>query len=569
MPDDREIWVADSETDPFELGVIPEPFIWGVYHGYDNTAYYEFSDTDAFVDFVSDKDIILYAHNGGKFDWHFISHRFEPDSDLLIISGRLARFKIGKCEFRDSFSLMPVSLEQYNKMKFDYTKMHKSQRHLYMDEIREYLESDCINLWRMVYGFDNTYGRHITQATAAMKYWQNKLKNKIPRSDSDFYDFIKPFYYGGRVQCFAQGDYKIDALSVDINSAYPFAMLSDHPYSVEHEIKPGKPRKKLENWGPLLFTIEANSKGAFPYRGTNKKLYFPDDGEVRTYTITGWELIAALETETVDNIKFIEYIEFEETKNFSEYVNHFWNERQRFKSEGDKGGEFYCKIFLNSLYGKFGMDIRKHKNYTLKPRNHLEQATHELADGETIQHFKEWIIHCEQAKQGKKRFYNLATAASITGFVRAMLWRTICEATGPMYCDTDSITAEAFAETLPITKELGDWGIEYYYDRVIVCGKKLYAMHSKHDDCNGNNCKTRAHWKMASKGARLEFDDLIKIAAGEKVQYNNIVPTFSMSKEKPTFVSREIKATASDIRIVPRRFDPKYETSVTDETGTD
>ena len=31
--DNREIWVADSETDPFELGVIPEPFIWGLYNG--------------------------------------------------------------------------------------------------------------------------------------------------------------------------------------------------------------------------------------------------------------------------------------------------------------------------------------------------------------------------------------------------------------------------------------------------------------------------------------------------------------------------------------------------------
>jgi hypothetical protein len=171
-----------------------------------------------------------------------------------------------------------------------------------------------------------------------------------------------------------------------------------------------------------------------------------------------------------------------------------------------------------------------------------------------IQDFREWVIHSEQAKTGKKRFYNLATAASITGYVRAMLWRAICAATRPMYCDTDSITAESFGPDVSLSKELGDWEIEYKYDRVIICGKKLYAMHHAGEPLN-----EKASWKLASKGARLEFSDLIKIASGEKVNYNNIVPTFSMNKSKPTFVSRQIKGTASDIRFIPRRYDPKYD----------
>ena len=293
--DDRQIWVADSETDPFELGVIPVPFIWGVYNGNGNTIYREFTDTDDFVNYVAAKNVILYAHNGGKFDWHFISHRFEPDSDLLVINGRLARFSIGRCEFRDSFNLMPVALEQYQKQKFDYTKMLKANRAEHMDEIRIYLKSDCVNLWNMVDGFDSTYGRHITQASAAMHFWRYRLKNKVPRSDSAFYDEFKPFYYGGRVQCFESGDMQGDFKSIDINSAYPYAMLSAHPYSLEYKVKKGKPRKSVDKWGPMFFVIECNPRGCFPYRGTNKNLYFPDDGEVRRYFVTGWELIAAID----------------------------------------------------------------------------------------------------------------------------------------------------------------------------------------------------------------------------------------------------------------------------------
>ena len=265
----------------------------------------------------------------------------------------------------------------------------------------------------------------------------------------------------------------------------------------------------------------------------------------------------------------MEHYEFSETKDFSEYVNHFWNARQEFKEKGDTGGEFYCKIFLNALYGKFGMDIRKHKNYTLKARSEIPRLILEMEDGETIQDFKEWAILAENSPIGRKRFYNLATAASITGFVRAMLWRSICTATRPIYCDTDSITAEAFGPEVSLSKELGDWEVEHEYDRAVVCGKKLYAMHIAGKAENNKN-----NWKLASKGARLTFQDLIKIATGESVLYKNIVPTFSMSKATPTFVEREITATASDITTVPKRHDPKYAeetenvTQVTPETGT-
>jgi hypothetical protein len=140
-----------------------------------------------------------------------------------------------------------------------------------------------------------------------------------------------------------------------------------------------------------------------------------------------------------------------------------------------------------------------------------------------------------------------------------MLWRAICDADRPLYCDTDSITAVSFGKDVNLSKDLGDWELEYTYDRVIVCGKKLYAMHSKQKrKCNSDTCIDDEHWKIASKGARLNHKELIEIAAGKIVQYNSIAPTFSMAKSKPTFISREIQITASDIRFVPRAYDPKF-----------
>ena len=558
----KPIWVADAETDPFSHGVVPAPFIWGIYTG---SIYREFagtgpaftcteSDISEFVSFLSAQDIILYAHNGGKFDWHFLSPHLEANSDILIIHGRLAKFTIGKCEFRDSFNLMPVALEQYQKQKFDYTKMAKEHRHLHMSEIRDYLKSDCVNLWNMVNGFVTEYGLHITQASAAMHFWQKKLCHKVPRSGPGHYDQFAPYYFGGRVQCFERGDFHVPAISLDIKSAYPDAMTRPHPYSLSFNDREGTPRKDRSHWGPMMFTVEAQSRGAFPYRATNGSLYFPDDKETRIYNVTGWELLAALETKTVSRLNILHYIEFDQLKDFTDYVMFFWNRREEFRAIKDDGGVFYCKIFLNALYGKFATDPRKHHQYTLRHGSELQQIIDALGPNDSFRQFREWlIVETSQGSNGKGRFYNLATAASITGFVRAKLWRTICGAKRPMYCDTDSITAQGFAKNLPVSDNLGDWSIEHEYDRVVIAGKKLYAFHKR-----GEPMLRKSSWKIASKGARLNHKQIVQISRGKLIHFKNDAPTFSASKRQPVFVDRHIKATAADIRYIPREIDPKY-----------
>ncbi len=555
-----EIWVADSETDPFEFDIIPAPFIWGVYNGSD---YWEFTDTDKFVDFVQDKEIILYAHNGGKFDWHFISHRFEPHQPLLIIAGRIAKFTIGKCEFRDSINIYNKPLSAFGKEIFDYNKMHKSVRAEHMDEIRKYLRSDCENLYALVTGFVESYGLHITTASAAMKFWQIRLKNKVPRSDEFFYNDFFRFFFGGRVQCFEQGDLKVRAMSVDINSAYPDAMMREHPYGLLYSTADDAPGVAPDKWGPMFFDLECVAHGAFGYRGTNGTLYYPDDTTARIYHVTGWELLAALDTDTIDKLKILQHFEFVELKNFSEYIDYFWNVRKEYKAAGDVHGSDFAKLMMNSLYGKFGANPNRYKDNILVPKDEFfDEGIHLLEDGESWKEFREWVIVAKNQDEKAKKFFNLATAASITGFVRAKLWRAICSATRPIYCDTDSITAVGFDKSVTLSDELGDWGIEYKYNRIVVCGKKLYAFRKA-----GRLADDEKRWKIASKGARLDEKDLIKIATGKTITFRSNVPTFSIAKSKPTFIERNIVSTAGDSRIVPRRFDPMYAEEKENEKG--
>ena len=129
----REIWVADSETDPFKEGRIPKPFIWGAYNG---TDYHQFYSTDEFVEFISGIECIVYAHNGGKFDWHFIIDKLDAFSNLMVISGRLAKFQIGLAEFRDSYNILPMPLSAWEKDEFDYTLLEEEVRNIPENKIK-------------------------------------------------------------------------------------------------------------------------------------------------------------------------------------------------------------------------------------------------------------------------------------------------------------------------------------------------------------------------------------------------------------------------------------------------
>src|ERR1700691_2922932 len=112
----KEVWSCDCETDPFEHGAEIKPFIWGLYDGRE---FWTFSTTSTFVDFVRGRKIILYAHNGGKFDFMFLLP-YIVETKVQIINGRIVSMYLGSCELRDSFSCVPVSMKEIQKEEIDY-----------------------------------------------------------------------------------------------------------------------------------------------------------------------------------------------------------------------------------------------------------------------------------------------------------------------------------------------------------------------------------------------------------------------------------------------------------------
>lgn len=563
------IGAIDCETDPFEPGVFIQPFLWGVL--LDDGDYREFETVAALVEWLQaqTEPLILYAHNGGKFDYHFLRSDIESDSPISVIAGRLARCRIGEVELRDSLNLFgQTRLADFSKEEIDYRLMRKGVRHLHMPEIRKYLKSDCVNLLTLVTKFLERYGMQFTQAGASMKYWQKHYAPKqpdgrgyIPKQSAAQFCEYSPFFFGGRVQCFASGYAKKDFSVIDINSAYPRAMMDGHPYEPTGLVTSRLPAN--ESAIPqCLIELDAVSRGALPMRIADGSLFFPEDEtKVRRYFTTGWELIAGLETGTLKVDRIVRVHQFGTPVNFAHYIEHFFNERANAKLAGDKAGDIFAKIFMNSLYGKWAANPTRYEEFMLSMR-----GTDAYARWESQGYLDEGAWGGRQMMRRpvpleKHRYYNIATAASITGWVRAFLWRSLLKCEGALYCDTDSIAA-VDTSALDTGKKLGQWKLEATCDEYAIAGKKNYAFHiagaerplhvkrqkplddpATRDEWE----KLRKCWKIASKGSDLSPGEMIRAAQGEEIINRASVPNFSIHRNEFSFIDRKVRNTWRDI----------------------
>lgn len=544
----RKIAVIDAETDPFKYGRIPRPFVWGFYDG---ERYLEFEYRDDLADFLEKERLIVYAHNGGRFDYHFLFEYVDFGEEVTVINGRVAKMKIGGCELRDSWNILPVPLAEMQKDEIDYRIMEREERDkpANREKISNYLRSDCIYLWNWVMAFRGQYGNGLTLAGCAMHYWKKLSQCDPPRDHQGaLYTELRHYYHGGRTQAFDDGEFDGPLYLADINSAYPYAMIHEHPIGLSYYVGFG-----TTEWNSLpirqretsMVTLQGIANGCFPVRDGDG-LKYPTDGESRQYNVTGWEYIAAKETGSFKG-RIKDFFYFDVLTDFKEYVTHFFN----MKKEAQKGTPEYqfAKLFMNALYGKFASNPDEYSEYMVGWHGMLDD------NGEAQQEGTTWCYAGEFGEDGesilierpqpeeKQKFYNLATAASITGFVRAYLWRAIHSCKGVIYCDTDSIVARD-VNTLEFGSELGQWDLEGEFDYGAIGGRKLYAFHYKDKPraFSFEKKETRKNWKIASKGVKITPNQIRKVARGETVRYEPQAPTFSIYKG-PYFIARNVKKT--------------------------
>ena len=523
-----KIATIDFETDPFEHGLIVEPFCCGFY---DEDTYIDFwgpDCADKLMEYIGElkEPYIIYAHNGGKFDFFFILKHFK--GHLRIVNGRILEATYKAHKFRDSFAILPVGLAKMEKQVFDYTKLYKNKRNKYKQEILNYLQSDCINLYKYVKLFLDEFGDKLTIGSAAMS--ELKKFHSFEQTNDAFDAKFRPFYYGGRVQCFHVGMYKGPLKVFDVNSMYPDVMKnSKHPVSKGHEVS-----RKITN-KTCFAIIEGKNYGAFPAR-TDSGLDF--NIPYGKFMVTKHELDAAEETGTFTIDRVHCSYDFNRTISFADFIDHFYSRRMTARGIGDSALDLFYKLILNSSYGKFALNPENFAEYKITSIDEYLDNTED----------EPWVIKEENAlgyriwemPSPQKRYYNVATAASITGAARAKLLLGLAKATRPIYCDTDSIVCENMTVHAD-PKTLGAWKLEAEGDTMAIAGKKLYALFK-----NGKAIK------FASKGGTLTPDEIKACALGDEIEYKNAVPNFKLTGQH-RFVTRTFKKTGKAGWINPNK----------------
>lgn len=516
------IYAVDCETDPFEYGAKIEPFVWGSFDGEQFYYFWGKTQEECCSEFIThleeeanmyDEKIIVYAHNGGKFDFLFLYEYM--DAEIMLVNGRIAVATLfdGRVELRDSFMIIPVPLKEFEKDDIEYWKMKKGHRENNKNEIIRYLRKDCTELFEIVSAFIERFGLQLTLASTAFKEIR-KTGYEITRTSEQYDTKFRPFYFGGRVQCFKTGSFEGPLSFVDINSAYPFAMVHNHWHGsgyLEHVRLPDGDN------GSWFAEISAISEGALPVRAD--KLYFPDNSDVKTYQASGWEINAGLETGTL-RIKKVHRVYKPNMKaNFREYIEKYYREKADYKAAGlhvkkNKIGYIFAKLLQNSGYGKFAQDGRDFKKFCLVPFGEWPEPHESGVPWQWYSDHENYSFFYRDDPEN--RFFNVCTAASITGFVRAYLWKAICDAEEPLYCDTDSLICRKFNG--PMGVELGQWDLEAELSEAHIAQRKMYAVKT-----------VSGGVKVASKGVRLTFDQIKEgIKTGSVLEFKKESPAMSV-----------------------------------------
>lgn len=287
-------------------------------------------------------------------------------------------------------------------------------------------------------------------------------------------------YHGGRVEMFRKGHLPFKVSCLDINSMYP-AVMSEEAYpmklvSVVNNVDKEELNSILQTYG-VVAEVRLNTNDpmyAVQFRG---KLVFPV-GEFET-VLTTPELKRAIQRGHLVSVGKIAI--YEMFPIFRTYVDFFWKVRKQAKKDGNQAVDYMSKLFLNSLYGKFGQTGRIFEDVKEIESDAVKRWTIWDADEARKRTFRVFYgLLQEESIEGESKDSLPAIAAHVTAYGRMYLWDLI-ETAGRenvFYCDTDSVFVnDVGAENLSgflDDEKLGALKVEWESDEVTIRGNKDY-----------------------------------------------------------------------------------------------
>jgi hypothetical protein len=355
-----------------------------------------------------------------------------------------------------------------------------------------------------------------TKASQAMNSYRHRFMGEriFVHKAEDVQALERQAYFGGRTECFQLGTVKRGPfVFLDINSMYPAVMRA---HTFPNKLLEWHPKADLALLGRWIgraacvasVTVETDSP-AYPVR-MNGKSIFPV-GRFDTFLCSGgleraWKLgeIKACSALAV----------YSRAPIFRRYVDYWYPLKAQYKAEGNAVYTRMVKLFLNSLYGKFGerrFDEEWEEDWSGEDpwrRDCFSEATGERW---VEQHLFNVTITRGDQVEGPRSC--VAIAAHVTEYARLLLW-DIIETTGRknvLYCDTDSIVVREAALGFirhPIdAKLLGSLSVDRTTARLTLHGCKDYEI--------DQGCTIKGIPKRSTKlaGGRYGYDQFLGSAS--------------------------------------------------------
>jgi hypothetical protein len=529
----NKIGALDFETDPFRKGYAVEPFAWGVLYE-DGTYYDGWGDdcVESLADHLRDCDpCLLYAHNGGRFDFLFMSKFL--DQDATIFDGRIVRCKSGNAELRDSYLILPHALSEIGvKLFTDYRKFARGKRELHKKSIMKYLKQDCQTLLDQVLTYRSRFGDSLTVASSSTKLL-NKIHKEnygraIARLSLNEDAYFRKFYFAGRNETFELGILNDNWKMFDVRSMFP-AVMRDEKHPTGAEYLTGTDLNEQTD----LIHFRGYSRGALPVRTPNGGVEFPTG--TSDFFVSGYELRKALALGQVSIQRVYNAIEFTRRERFREFVDTVGEERMVAIRNGHQADAGNLKQALVRAYGKQAINLDKLSSWKiLPPLSEIEPALVKELEEEGWQPSvpgDRASFWCRPAGLIEKlrAVRHVALAASITGAARARLMDALSLCDRPIYCDTDGIICRELH--LPVGEEIGQWRLIDQGIEAAIAAKKCYVLS---DEAGAR--------RWASKGNDLAPADIKRLAEGAVIKWHASKPTFSI-RTMNTYLSREFKGS--------------------------
>lgn len=480
-----------------------------------------FRNTDELMTFIESKvhakkKILIFAHNIA-FDimvtnlpkW-FKENRVTPQP--FIRNGMVfvwsVRYESRSLTFINTGNFTPYRLSQIAK-DLGMEKLLVEFETVGEQELIEYCTMDVAIIEKLILSFiqfleDNQLGAFkSTLASQALTAYTTRFNKNLPYTTdiNGVLDLEKEAYKGGRTECFKIGRFNHEKIYyTDINSMYPYVMTGDlipkrfirgmvnPPINRTYETMKHRyiiARCKLQTPLPFIATLFNPLK----YKITNStttpkdsKLIFPI-GEFEV-VLHHAELEYAIENGFVQSIS--QALMYERGEIFNDYVNFFTDMKIQATIDGNRVNRLMAKLFLNSLYGKFG---QRHKSFNL-----IEESPDIMVFPDKIYNDKGEIISSEFLWFGE-RWENItqgwanhsipAIAGAVTSKARMLLWYYALEVglENLYYTDTDSLMVNAIGydklkDHIDDTK-LGYLKLEKTADELIINGCKDYRFDGK------------------------------------------------------------------------------------------